>query len=87
MVEKLDGKTVRTVLVVDCSPRQHHGVVVCPLRRVAPPLFAAVPEVAAGWIANNAIWETLPHYEGKVHLSGEERKYIGYIVLATDTVF
>lgn len=56
------------VLVIDGSPRQHHGVVVSPLGRVAPPLFAAVPEVAAGRIANDAIWETLPHCEGKIHL-------------------
>lgn len=78
MVENHDGKAVRTVLVIDCSPRQHHGVVVSPLGRVAPPLFAAVPEVAAGWIANDTIWETLPHCEGKVHLGGEGRRDIGY---------
>lgn len=69
----------RTVLVIDCSPRQHHGVVVSPLGRVAPPLLATVPEVAAGRIANDAIWETLPHCEGKVHLRREARRDMRYI--------
>lgn len=76
-MEKHDGRAMRTVPVIDCSPRQHHGVVVSPLGRVAPPLFAAVPEVAAGWIANDTIWETLPHCEGKVHLGEEGRRDIG----------
>lgn len=74
--EERDGEAARTVLVIDCSPRQHHGVVVSPLGRVAPPLLAAVPEVAAGRIANDAIWETLPHCEGKVHLGREARSDI-----------
>lgn len=80
MVEKHDGKAVSTVLVIDCSPRQHHGVVVSPLGRVAPPLLAAVPEVAAGRIADDAIWETLPHCEGKVHLGGAGRRDIGHVL-------
>lgn len=79
MVEKHGGKKV-TVLVVDCSPCQHHGIVVSPLGRVAPPLFAAVPEVAAGRIANDTIWETLPHREGEVHLGGEGSRDIGHVL-------
>lgn len=61
-----------SVLVIDRSPRQHHGVVIGPFGSVAPPLLVAVPEVATGWVTNNAVWETLPHCEGKVHLEGGE---------------
>lgn len=63
-----------SVLVIDRSPRQNHGVVVGPFGSVAPALLVAVPEVAAGWVTNNAVWETLPHCEGKVHLEGEQRQ-------------
>ena len=61
------------VLVIDGSPRQHHGVVIGPFGSVAPSLLVAVPEVAACWVANDAVWETLPHCEGKVHLDGENK--------------
>lgn len=63
-----------SVLVIDGSPSQHHGVVVGPFGSVAPSLLVAVPEVAAGWVANNTVWETLPHCEGKVHLRSERNK-------------
>lgn len=63
-----------TVLVIDSSPGQHHGVVIGPFGCVTPSLFVAVPEVAAGWITNNAVWETLPHCEGKVDLDGDHRE-------------
>lgn len=62
-----------SVLVIDGSPCQHHGVVVGPFGSVAPPLLVAVPEVAPGWVTNNAVWETLPHCEGKVHLDRDQR--------------
>lgn len=58
--------------MIDGGPRQHHGVVVGPFGGVAPPLLAAVPEMAARWIAHNAVWKTLPHGEGKVHLDPEQ---------------
>lgn len=63
-----------SVLVIDGSSSQHHGVVVGPFRGVAPPLLVAVPEVAASRVANNAVRETLPHREGKVHLNPVEEK-------------
>lgn len=66
--------------MIDGGPRQHHGVVVGPFRGVAPPLLAAVPEMAARWITNNAVWKTLPHGEGKVHLDPEQtgRQIVNY---------
>lgn len=70
---EIQWRSSGSVLVVDCSPRQHHGVVVGPFGSVAPPLLVAVPEVAPGWITDNAVWETLPHREGKVHLEREQR--------------
>ncbi len=63
-----------SVLVIDSSPSQHHGVVVGPFGSVAPSLLVAVPEVAASWVTNNAVWETLPHYESKVHLDQDQRE-------------
>lgn len=63
-----------TVLVIDSSPGQHHGVVIGPFRCVTPPLFVAVPEVATGRVTNNAVWETLPHCEGKVNLDRDHRE-------------
>lgn len=63
-----------SVLVIDGSPGQHHGVVVGPFGCVAPPLLVAVPEVAAGRVANDAVGETLPHREGKVHLDRDRRE-------------
>ncbi len=62
------------VLVIDGSPSQHHGVVVGPFGSVAPTLFVAVPEVTASWVAHNAVRETLPYCEGKVHLDQHQRK-------------
>lgn len=60
--------------MIDGSPSQHHGVIIGPFGSVAPALFVAVPEVAAGWVTNNAVWETLPHCEGEVHLDRDERE-------------
>lgn len=56
------------ILVIDGSSSQHHGVVIGPFGSVAPAFFVAIPEVAAGWIANNAVWKTLPYGKSKVHL-------------------
>lgn len=63
-----------SVLVIDGSPSQHHGVVVGPFGSVAPPLLVAVPKVTAGWVTNNAVWEALPHCEGKIHLDRDPRE-------------
>lgn len=63
--------------MIDGSPGQHHGVVVGPFGRVAPPLLVAVPEVAAGWVTDNAVRETLPHCQGKVHLDQDQREKKG----------
>ena len=59
--------------VVEGCPGQHHGVFVGPLGGVAPAGSGVVPVVAPGGVAHNALWETLPHAEGKVHLgAGKE---------------
>lgn len=60
-------------LVVNSSSRQHHGVVVRPLGRVAPPLLRVVPEMAACGVPHNPLGETLPHGEGKIHLQTEHK--------------
>lgn len=70
----MQRRSSSSVLVVDCSPRQHHGVVVGPFGSVAPSLLVTVPEVAPGWVTNNAVRETLPHREGKVHLEREQHR-------------
>ena len=60
-------------LVVNSSSRQHHGVVVRPLGRVAPPLLRVVPEMAACGVLHNPLGETLPYGEGKIHLQAEHK--------------
>ena len=60
-------------LVVNSSSRQHHGVVVRPLGRVAPPLLRVVPEMAACGVPHNPLGEALPHGEGKIHLQAEHK--------------
>lgn len=57
--------------VVDGGSSQHHGIIVGPFGRVAPALLVAVPEVAAGRIADEPLGETLPHGEGEVNLDIE----------------
>lgn len=53
---------------------QDHGVVIGPLRGVAPPRPGSVPVVAPRWITNNTLWKALPHNKSKVHLRGGEMK-------------
>lgn len=53
---------------------QDHGVVVCPLRGVAPPRPGRVPVMAPRWITNDTLWKTLPYDKSKVHLRGGEMK-------------
>ena len=54
-------------MVKSCTG-EHHGVVIGPLRGVAPVCPALVPEVVPGRVANQACREVSPHREGKVHL-------------------
>lgn len=51
---------------------QDHGVVVGPLRGVAPPRPGSVPVVAPRWVADDTLRKALPHDESKVHLCGGE---------------
>lgn len=67
-------ESIESVLVIDGGPGQHHGVVIGPFGSITPPLLVAVPEVAAGWVTNDAVWETLPHCESKVHLEQDQRE-------------
>lgn len=53
---------------------QDHGVIVGPLRGVAPPRPGSVPVVAPRRITDDALWKALPHDESKVHLRGGEMK-------------
>lgn len=53
---------------------QDHGVVIGPLRGVAPPRPGSVPVVAPRRITDDALWKALPHDESKVHLRGGEMK-------------
>lgn len=55
---------------------QDHGVIVGPFGRVAPALLVAVPEVAAGRIADDSLGETLPDGEGEVHLQTGQRRVL-----------
>lgn len=59
---------VNSSLVVNSSSRQHHGVVICPLGCVPPPLLRVIPKMAACRVPHNPLGETLPHGEGKIHL-------------------
>lgn len=56
------------VPVVEGGPSQDDGVVVGPLRGVAPGALQRIPEVAPGRVAHDPLRETPPHQEGKVHL-------------------
>lgn len=60
--------------VVKSRSCQDHGVVICPLRGVAPPRPGRVPVMAPRWITDDALWKTLPYDESKVHLHGGEMK-------------
>lgn len=58
--------------VVEGGSCQDHRVLIGPFRRVAPGVLQGVPEVASRRIADDAIWKTLPHQEGKIHLKHKE---------------
>lgn len=60
--------------VVKSRSCQDHGVVIGPLRGVAPPRPGSVPVVAPRWITDDTLWKALPHDESKVHLRGGEIK-------------
>lgn len=58
--------------MVDGSSSQNHGVVVGPFGGVAPALLITVPEMTAGRISHNPLWEALPYCEGKIHLQATD---------------
>lgn len=56
------------VPVIESRPREDHGVVIGPLRGVAPAGSGTIPVVAPCWITNDTLWKALPHNKGKIHL-------------------
>ena len=57
--------------MVEGGSGQDDGVVVGPLRGVAPGALQGVPEVAPGRVAHDPLGETPPNQEGKVHLQAQ----------------